>query len=145
MDTKAFGRFVGMLNMMNDTKISVKDALKDDSLVALYNKIHAISADFTKSILAKSKTSTSRRALNKLVDEGKLGEYQLLVYKAIRNHGKITRVELSEQLNMPINTVCARVNELLKMNKIFVSGEKYNHHTNRDIECLSVSILRIAV
>lgn len=141
MDTKAFGRFVGMINLMNNTKISVKDALKDDSLVGLYNKIHSISSKFNKPL---TKSSTSRRALDKLTHEGKLGEYQLLVLNAIRDHGKITRIELSETLNLPINTICARVNELLKMNKIYVSGEKFNHRSNRDVECLSVCVLRIA-
>lgn len=144
MDTKAFGRFIGMLNMMNGTTIAVKDALKDEALVALYNKIYSISNKFVDKAKPKSE-STRRRSFDKLDSEGKLGEYQNLIYLAIRDAGKISRQDLAEVLNLPINTVTARITELLRLNKIYVSGETFNPKTRRYVECLSVTILRLNV
>lgn len=140
MDTKAFGIYVGLMNKLTNSNIAVKDALKNPAMVGLFTKLNSISTKFVGNI---ESTSTRRRSLNKLREDNKLGEYQLLVYKAIRDTKKITRQELAEHLNMPINTVCARVRELIDMNKVYVSGETFNEQTKRYVECLSVTVLRI--
>lgn len=53
------------------------------------------------------------------------------------NNG-VTRAQLSSDLGMPINSVCGRVNELLKAEVIYVSGTGKCPVTGRTVEMLKV-------
>lgn len=50
----------------------------------------------------------------------------------------LTRAELSTYLSMPINSVCGRVNELLKAEVIYVAGTGKCSVTGRTVETLKV-------
>nr|DAD80256.1 MAG TPA: hypothetical protein [Caudovirales sp. ctTqA28] len=50
----------------------------------------------------------------------------------------VTRAQLSVALGMPINSVCGRVNELLKAEVIYVSGTGKCPVTGRTVEVLKV-------
>lgn len=50
----------------------------------------------------------------------------------------VTRAQLSSDLGMPINSVCGRVNELLKAEVIYVSGTGKCPVTGRTVEMLKV-------
>lgn len=50
----------------------------------------------------------------------------------------VTRAQLSAALGMPINSVCGRVNELLKAEVIYVSGTGKCPVTGRTVETLKV-------
>lgn len=50
----------------------------------------------------------------------------------------VTRSQLSAALGMPINSVCGRVNELLKAEVIYVSGTGKCPVTGRTVEVLKV-------
>lgn len=49
-----------------------------------------------------------------------------------------TRKELSVAMNMPINSVCGRVNELLKSDVIYVAGTTKCVFTGKTVELLKV-------
>jgi len=69
--------------------------------------------------------STSKRAYEVLMDEGVCGDQRLSVFRSIVSSGKdgITRQEIGEDTELPINAVCGRVNELLKEGRVFEGGE----------------------
>ena len=50
----------------------------------------------------------------------------------------VTRAQLSASLGMPINSVCGRVNELLKAEVIYVAGTGKCPVTGRTVEILKV-------
>lgn len=50
----------------------------------------------------------------------------------------VTRAQLAQCMNMPINSVCGRVNELLKAEVIYVSGTDKCPVTGRTVEMLKV-------
>lgn len=50
----------------------------------------------------------------------------------------VTRAQLAQGMNMPINSVCGRVNELLKAEVIYVSGAGKCPVTGRTVEMLKV-------
>lgn len=50
----------------------------------------------------------------------------------------VTRAQLAKGMNMPINSVCGRVNELLKAEVIYVSGTGKCPVTGRTVEMLKV-------
>lgn len=56
----------------------------------------------------------SRSAYRKLIANGGLSAQQILVAKGVRKHGPVTRAELAAKLNIRINAICGRANELLK-------------------------------
>ncbi len=57
-------------------------------------------------------TDTSKQAFEKILPE--LGERQLSVYKAIRKLEFTTNAMVSDYLNLPINCITPRCNELRK-------------------------------
>ena len=50
----------------------------------------------------------------------------------------VTRAQLAQGMSMPINSVCGRVNELLKAEVIYVSGTGKCPVTGRTVEMLKV-------
>jgi len=56
---------------------------------------------------------TSLNAYNEIKPE--LGDRQKMVYNAIRQLGSVTNLELSRYLNIPINQITPRTNELVKI------------------------------
>ena len=53
-----------------------------------------------------------------------LGERQILVYQAFKKHGLKTNLELSVLLEIPINQVTPRTNELVKKGFIKEKGRR---------------------
>lgn len=43
----------------------------------------------------------------------------------------LTRAEVSEMNNIPINAVCGRINELIKEGSVYEDGKKINKYTNK--------------
>jgi hypothetical protein len=68
---------------------------------------------------------TSLDALYKLEQSGKGAEQRTKVLRfMINNGGYFTRAELSKRTGLPINSICGRVNELLKLKMIFETGRR---------------------
>ncbi len=87
---------------------------------------------FTKGAVAH----TSRTALADLHDTGKAETQKNKVYWAIMEYQPITRNELSRLLNLGINVVCGRVNELIKEGAVIENGikaDKYSSQPNKKL------------
>lgn len=64
---------------------------------------------------------TSREAYNKLVESGKGAKQKAVVLNAVINaHLGATRQELCSELDIPINSIYGRVNELITSKEIRV-------------------------
>lgn len=57
---------------------------------------------------------TSLDAYRGIKDEDSLGSRQAIVYNGFKEHGSHTNLEISVFLNIPINQVTPRTNELVK-------------------------------
>jgi len=60
-----------------------------------------------------------------------LGERQVQVYRAIRTLKECNNLMISKYLNIPINSVTPRVNELVKLKAIGTSKKEICPYTNR--------------
>jgi len=66
---------------------------------------------------------TSLEAYRDLCESGKGKTQRVKILGMILNHPDMTRTELSRAMNIPINAVCGRVNELLESN-LLEEGER---------------------
>lgn len=57
----------------------------------------------------------------------------------ITSNTGVSRNEIAFDTELAINSVCGRVNELLKSEDIVVSGEKYDSKTKRNVQILSLN------
>ena len=62
-----------------------------------------------------------------------LCDRQREVYLAIRENGPITNRELSQLMNLPINSITGRVRELVQRNMVVSFGKRYDAVTNRNV------------
>lgn len=62
--------------------------------------------------------------------------FQIFIY--IKKHGGCSRADISRGLNMPINIVTGRVNDLLEGDFIHEDGCKHDIFSNRSVNCLYV-------
>ena len=72
--------------------------------------------------------------------ESGLGEEQRRVYAAYAAHPEgLTRMQAAEITHLPINVICARVNELLKLGLLFDAGKRViNPASGKWVEVLKV-------
>lgn len=76
--------------------------------------------------------ATKNRDASYKIELSNLYPKQRLVYDAIKAYEQLTKQELSDVLNMSINTVCGRISELLDFCLIKEIGSKENTLTDRD-------------
>lgn len=67
--------------------------------------------------------------------EGKLGKRRAQVFTYISAHPRCTGREISKGLQLPINSICGRKRELIKMGYIKEDGTKYDEETDRTVLC----------
>lgn len=77
--------------------------------------------------------NTSIQALYEYLDTGELSDCRKEVLNGFLKHGNHTNLELSILINMPINILTARTNELVKMGYIINTGEKRLSEINGNI------------
>lgn len=82
--------------------------------------------------------NTSWQAYQEILRGGVAKTQAEQVLQAINWHDGITRAELSKTLSMGINSVCGRVNQLLKSEVIYVDGVGCCKVTGRNVEILKV-------
>lgn len=75
---------------------------------------------------------TSLQAYNDIRTDGSALTEKRKVYNLISSFScGVTRQEISEQLRMPINSVCGRVNELMKNGFVFEDGKRLNPNSGK--------------
>tara|TARA_R100001530_G_C4302453_1_gene150854 strand:- start:43 stop:297 length:255 start_codon:yes stop_codon:yes gene_type:complete len=67
-----------------------------------------------------------------------LGRRQKEVLEGVKRLKLCTRLDLSDHLNKPINSITPRVNELMRKNLLVESGSKINPSTNKRAALLMV-------
>ena len=76
---------------------------------------------------------TSLESYVELQLEGTLGKRRAQVFTYISGHPRCSGREISKGLQLPINSICGRRNELLRMGYIKEDGTKYDVDTNRTV------------
>ena len=74
---------------------------------------------------------TSLMAFREIEFRGKLGERQIQVLKVIRDNPLVNDKEISQRLNLPINVVTPRRNELVKAGYVLGCGVRPCEITGR--------------
>lgn len=59
------------------------------------------------------------------------------VLEAIREHRGVSRSEIAKITGLRVSSVCGRVNELIKMNLVVVSGTAWDAETQRNVEAVA--------
>jgi DNA-binding Lrp family transcriptional regulator len=67
-----------------------------------------------------------------------LSEKQKQIVMCLKQEGDLTRAELAIATGMRVSSVCGRVNELLKINVLKISGTKEDEESKRMVECISL-------
>ena len=80
---------------------------------------------------------TSLEAYSVLTKSGAKKSQTERVFDFIVNNPNCSRAEISKYLNITINAVCGRCNELLKNNSVHVSGKKIGSNGIK-VETLSI-------
>lgn len=137
---KQFGVFVGMYNKVNGTKLSVKQALKLPVLISLFEttaKAITVTHDvFTGQQAASMPGESTRLRSYKKTD---IGHLQQVVLDHVQANPDCTRREISNATGVYLNSTTARVRELIDDGLVYVSGEKHDHETDRDVETLRIA------
>ena len=132
---KRFGVFVGLFNRATGNGLNVKDALKSAEMVELFEKTCA-QFNEVKDIaerVPKKQPSTRRRSL----DKTDVSHLQKKVLTWLQENPGSTRREIENGTGMLLQSVLGRVSELLDKKLIYVSGEKNDRLTNREVETLT--------
>lgn len=75
---------------------------------------------------------TSLTAYKEINEEGTAESQRMIILRHIRSFQEgLIRAEISEQLSIPINSVCGRVKELLKLGSVFEEGKRTNPVTGK--------------
>lgn len=83
---------------------------------------------------------TSWQAYQEILRGGVAKTQAEQVLQVINWHDGVTRAGIAMSTNLPINSVCGRVNELLRSEVIYVSGTRKCSVTGRSVEELKVVI-----
>jgi DNA-binding transcriptional regulator GbsR (MarR family) len=142
---KSFGIFVGLYNKLNNTVLSVEDALYEDTIMQAYKTMSA-ELKTVKKIVGTPEAIT--KMVNKRPKSTKLLSYEAfkasngsscahLIYTELKKSKEpMTRAELSSVLDLRISTVCGRINELEEAGLVWVVGTKVDEDSQRQVELL---------
>ena len=83
-------------------------------------------------------SETSIEAYNSIINQ--LGLRQMQVYEAIKRLGEADNLSISKHLNLPINCVTGRVNELRKDGLIELAMIEKSIHTGRRVSYWRVKV-----
>jgi len=81
---------------------------------------------------------TSLDSFKEETNTGSLGRKRELVFKAFKEYGDHTNLEISKLLNFPINQITGRVNELVKMKLLENKGKRRCFVSGRTVIVWSV-------
>jgi len=87
---------------------------------------------------------TSIEAYGRLRAEGRLTTQHTLILSAWKPGVTYTRQELAKLTGLGINAICGRVNELVAMGAVQVSGKRACTVTGSNVEALAVAMRRAA-
>lgn len=126
----AYGIFVGFYNRVNNTSFSVKDALKEPTLMSFYTKVSQAANVVNQKVKQPEKKTTKRKAYDAL----NIPEIDNAVLQYIHNNQDSSRWEIAAGTGLRVSTVCGAVNRLVYNKFAFISGEKTDEETNRSVD-----------
>lgn len=77
--------------------------------------------------------TTSLLAYQELQDGGTLGQKQTMVYNAIKELGQASNLDIAYYLQLPINRITPRTNELVKKDKVEIAKKDLDKHTGKKV------------
>lgn len=136
--TKKFGIWLGLFNRNQNLNISVKQGLKMEELVDLFERttramviVHNCVEEKIGKLPTKSTKARAYDALN-------LPKIDNQVYNFIKYHPGLSRTDIADSSGIRIQTVCGAVNRLISANMIYVDGEKVDVDSKHKVETLSI-------
>ena len=76
---------------------------------------------------------TSIESYIELKNSGTLGERQLAVYNSIKKQGDASNLDIAYDLQLPINRITPRTNELVKKGKVCISRKATSGRTGKRV------------
>ena len=87
---------------------------------------------------------TSLQAHSDIQSDGTADSQRLRVLRHIRAYPEgLLRAEVSEELDIPINAVCGRIKELLKLGSVYEEGKRMNTKTHKANYILKASEIQV--
>lgn len=84
-------------------------------------------------------TGNSTKSQSRSIAKGSINEHHKSVLKAFNEGGSQSRTDLSIVTGLPLQSICARVNELVALGYIEVIGVKKCQKTERCVEMLFIT------
>jgi hypothetical protein len=84
-------------------------------------------------------TGSSTKSMSRNLSKGSINEHHKSVLKAFNEGGSQSRTDLSIVTGLPLQSICARVNELVALGYVEVIGVKKCHKTERCVEMLFIT------
>lgn len=143
---KRFGIFVGFYNRINNTSMSVEDALHDLDIVSLFSstvKVVKTPNSNTTTVIKQAQPKKSKRAKSTKrlsyeafqTDFGSSVDH--LVYQGMKSTGNpVTRSEIAQTYKLRIQTVCGVVNRLEEAGLVICVGRVIDEDTKRPVELM---------
>lgn len=150
----SFGIFVGFYNKVNNTTMSVEDALHNDDMLPLY---FAMSNDLKEGVASTTQNNTTAivpvgqpnytKRVGKPKSTKRLSYEQFQVengtsvahaiYKEMRKQGQaMSRIEIARALNIRLSTVCGQIFAMEEAGLVQCVGTKVDPDSNRKVELL---------
>lgn len=135
-----FGIFLGFYNKVNNTSIGVDQGLHIPDLVKLYNDTitDVKNKIVCPAVVAASKKPKSTKLLSYQAFQNNYGtSVAHTVYKTLKTSSQaLSRVEIAQQANLRLSTVCGQVSLLKQSGLVKISGTKIDPDSNREVETL---------
>ena len=84
-------------------------------------------------------TGHSTKSISRSISKGSINEHHKSVLKAFNEGGSQSRTDLSIVTGLPLQSICARVNELVALGYVEVIGVKKCQKTERCVEMLFIT------
>ena len=150
-----FGIFVGLYNKLNNTSLSVEQALWTIDLVELFTAVaNGIKASSVNNHIANplvSQQKSSKKKLNSKPKSTKALSYEQFqvengtsvaheIYKYIKKQNiPMSRAEIASGISVRLSTVCGQVNKMIDAGLLYVAGRKLDVDSNREVEILTIT------
>lgn len=142
-----FGIFVGLHNKLNNTNLSVEDALWTSDMVEAYQAVSGIVKATTGSKTTTVAKKSQAKSTGKPKSTKRLSYEQFQVengtsvahaiYKEMKKQGTaFSRIEIAKALGIRLSTVCGQIFAMEEAGLVRVVGTKIDADSNRKVELL---------
>lgn len=127
---KQFGIFTGFYNKVNNTNLTVKQALTSNDMRDLFQSF----AEATAKIKINKNESTKYRSYSLL----NIPEVDKEVLQYVKSNNNKSRADIAAATGLRLSTVCGAISRLVNNKMLEVSGTKRDPKSNRNVETLKI-------